>query len=238
MRHLLFLLSLLLANTTPAQPAPNSMPDSVQRIDEVIVKNPKNAAVLSYDTVYERLLRFRESKLDRVAFKVKVTPKNPNVQQSDIRVALVNDEKSLPVKVDLDGSVELPLREEFYKTNAELISNQPKGSLNVGVNINITWSGGREIAYAEVEETVRQLQWAGKDLLGWFGYMLFFPSITSVDIPVQYKAANGQRLDIVRDGRVIQTFSADEKGLLKFRLDRRWSDWQPTLVFSEVPPRD
>ena len=238
MRHLLFLLSLLLANTTLAQPAHNSMPDSVQRVDEVIVKNPKNAAVLSYDTVYERLLRFRESKLDRVAFKVKVTPKDPNVKQSDIRVALVNDEKSIPVKVDSEGHVELPFREEFYKTNAELMSNQPKGSLNVGVNINITWSGGKEIPYAEVEETVRQLQMAGKDLLGWFGYMLFFPSITSVDIPVQYKAANGQRLDIVKDGRVMQTFSADEKGLLKFRLDRRWSDSQPTLVFSEVPPRD
>ena len=226
--------SVLMMDMTHAS-TPNEA--TATRVEELIVRNPKNAAVTPYDPVYERLKRFRDSKLDRVEFVVKVKPNAPDVKQSDIRVSLVNDVQSLPLKLDGDGRIEIPMREDFYKTNAELLTNQPKGSLSTAITISVSWDGADEMPYAEVEETVRQLQLAGKDLLGWFGYMLFFPSVTSIDIPIQYKTPNRQRLDIVRDGKIIQSFVADDKGLLKFRLDRRWTEWQPVLRFSERPPK-
>jgi hypothetical protein len=156
---------------------------------------------------------------------------------SYIRIALVNDTQSVRVAIDADGRVELPVRPDRYKMNAEFRSNQPKGSLTSTITISVGWSGGSEIPYSEAGETVRQLETGAKDLLGWFGHMLFFPSITRVDIPIQYKTPNGERLDIVKGGKIIQTLTADEKGLLVFRLDRRWSEWQPKLVFSEAPPK-
>lgn len=226
--------SLFLIAVTPvhAQGAP-----ATARVEELVVRNPKNAAVTPYDAVYERLKRFRDSKLDRVSLVIRVTPSSQEVKQSDIRVSLVNDAQSLPLKLDVDGRIELPLREDFYKTNAELLTNQPKGTLSTSVTIGVSWDGADELPYAEVEETIRQLQMAGKDVLGWFGYMIFFPSVYSINIPIQYKTPNQQRMDVLRDGRVIQSFVADEKGLLKFRLDRRWTEWQPVLRFSERPPK-
>jgi Protein of unknown function (DUF2987) len=223
------------AVTAYAQSVEADSTQSAQVLEQVIVKIPKNAAVMPYDAVYERLKRFADSKLDRIKLEIKVHPKDSAISQSDIRVSLANDTQSIPIKIEADGRIELPLRPDFYKTGAEFMANQPKGTLETSVHIAPTWAGGKEVPYAEIEESVRQFQVAGRDVLGWLGYMLFFPSVHSIDIPVTYKTPNGQRLDIVKDGRVIQTFKADDKGLLKFRLDRRWSDWQPTLVFSEAP---
>ncbi len=220
-----------------ASPASAQVEPTTTRVEELVVRNPKNAAVTPYDAVYERMKRFRDSKLDRVSLDVRVKSNAPDIKQSDIRVSLVNDTQSLPLKLDIDGRIELPLREDFYKTNAELLTNQPKGTLSTSVTIGVSWDGADELPYAEVEETIRQLQMAGKDVLGWFGYMIFFPSVYSIDIPIQYKTPGQQRLDIVRDGKIIQSFVADEKGLLKFRLDRRWAEWQPVLRFSERPPK-
>ena len=209
----------------------------VERVEEVVVISPKNAAVMPYDSVYERLKRLQDSKIDRVALQIKVTTKDPKVKLSDVRVALVNDKLSIPIPIAPDGTVKLPLRADMYNTDAELRSNQPKGMIGGSISLGINWSIAGEIPYSEVEETVRQLQTAGKDVLGWLGYMLFFPSITNVDIPITYPQPNGQTLKVMKEGRAIQTFTADEKGVLTFRLDPRWKDWQPTLIFSHQPPK-
>ena len=207
------------------------------QFEEVIVKSPKNAAMMPYDDVYVRLKRMEESKLDRVRMQIKVTPKDESVKLADVRVAIVNDTTSLPVRLGADGTVTVPMRAELYKTDAEIRSNQPKGSLAASLTLAVAWSGGQEIPYYEIEETVRQLQTAGKDLLGWFGYMLFFPSLSNFEVPLQYPEPRGQTMRVVKDGKTLETFTADEKGLLKFKLKPGWAQLQPTLVFSEAPPK-
>lgn len=207
------------------------------QFEEVIVKSPKNAAMMPYDDVYVRLKRMEESKLDRVRMQIKVTPKDESVKLADVRVAIVNDTTSLPVRLGADGTVTVPMRAELYKTDAEIRSNQPKGSLSASLTLAVAWSGGQEIPYYEIEETVRQLQTAGKDLLGWFGYMLFFPSLSNFEVPLQYPEPRGQTMRVVKDGKTLETFTADEKGVLKFKLKPGWAQLQPTLVFSEPPPK-
>jgi hypothetical protein len=188
--------------------------------------------------VYERLKRFRDSKLDRVKLEVRVTPGDESIKQDEIRVALVNDAQSLPIKIAADGLIELPLKDELYKTDAEFRTNQPKGKMKGSLGIALIWSPTtHEVEYAEIEESIRQLEMAAKDVAGWILYTLFFPSLEKVDIPIRYPSANGQTLDIMKDGRVIKSFKADDKGVLTFRLDRRWREWQPKFVFSEIPSK-
>ena len=83
--------------------------------------------MMPYDDVYVRLKRMEESKLDRVRMQIKVTPKDESVKLADVRVAIVNDATSLPVRLGADGTVTVPMRAELYKTDAEIRSNQPKG---------------------------------------------------------------------------------------------------------------
>lgn len=228
----------ILAHSTDAfsQPALPASEPAAAPMETVIVKSAKNAAVMPYDEVYERLKRMQDSKLDRIRLQIKVAPARDDVKLADVRVAIVNDTASVNLPIAADGTIELPLRPDLYKTDAEIRSNQTKGSLKGSVTLGVGWDGGKEIAYAEVEETVRQFQRGGKDLMGWFAYLVFFPSFESFEVPVQYPNANGQTMKVMKDGRVIETYGADEKGLLKFRLKREWSTLQPTLVFSEALP--
>ena len=214
------------------EPATTSTP-----METVIVKSTKNAAVMPYDDVYERLKRMQDSKLDRIRLQIKVAPARDDIKLADVRVAIVNDNASVNLPIAADGTIELPLRPDLYRTDAEIRSNQTKGSLKGSITLGVGWDGSKEIAYAEVEETVRQFQRGGKDLMGWFAYLLFFPSFESFEVPVQYPKANGQTMKVMKDGRVIETYGADEKGLLKFRLKREWATLQPILVFSEAPPK-
>jgi hypothetical protein len=251
-RATIALLSLIVAAASFAQPATaptppttasappeiaNAEPRSPTVVDTVIVKNPKHAAVMPYDIAYERLKRMQDSKLDRVRLQIKITPKDDSVKLADVRAAIVNDTASVPLPIAKDGSIELPVRPDLYKTDAEIRTNQPKGSLSAGVSLGVGWPGGSEIAYADVEETVRQLQHAGKDLMGWFAYMVFFPSLTNFEVPIQFPVPRGQTMKVTKDGRVVETYTADDKGLLKFRLKREWEMLQPTLVFSEALPK-
>lgn len=205
------------------------------RVEPVIVNSPKNAAVMSYDAAYERLKRIEDSKLDRIRLHIKVLPKHDGLKLADIRVAIVNDKVSMNLPVAADGSIAVPLRAELYRADAEIRSNQVKGALGASIDFTVSWPGGSEIAYAEVEETVRQTQMAGKDLLGWFGYLLFFPSLANFEVPVQFPVPRGQTMRVM-NGRIVETYSADDKGLLKFKLKRDWKKMQPTLVFSEALP--
>jgi hypothetical protein len=226
-----------LAQTAPPMPAANADTTLPATLDTVIVKSPKNAAVMPYDAAYERLKRLQDSKLDRVRLQIKIETKQEGLKLSDVRVAIVNDSVSVQLPISAEGVIELPLRGDLYKTDAEIRSNQPKGALAGSVSLGIGWQGGNEISYADVEETVRQMQTAGKDVLGWLGYMLFFPALANFEVPVQFPVPRGQTMKVMKDGRVMETYTADERGLLKFRLKREWSTMQPTLVFSEVMPK-
>ena len=179
----------------------------------------------------------QDSKLDRVRLQIKVVPKQDGLSLADVRVAIVNDKASVNLSIAADGTIDLPLRADLYQTDAEIRSNQIKGALGGSIEFAVSWPSGSEISYAEVEETVRQTQMAGKDLMGWVGYLLFFPSLANFEVPVQFPVPRAQTMKVMKDGRVIETYSADDKGLLKFRLKRDWEKLQPTLVFSEALPK-
>lgn len=230
------LIALALSPPAKAQSA-SEQTALVTQVETVIVKSPKNAAMMPYDDVYERLKRMQDSKLDRIRLQIKISPARDDLKLSDVRIAIVNDNASVNLRIAADGLIDLPLRSDLYKTEAEIRSNLPKGSLRASITLGVGWDGGREIAYADVEETVRQFQRGGKDLMGWFAYLVFFPSFESFEVPVQYPKANGQTMTVMKDGRVLETYGVDDKGLLKFRLKREWAALQPTLVFSEAPPK-
>ncbi len=67
--------------------------------------------------------------------------------------------------------------------------------------------------------------------------MLFFPSLANFEVPVQFPVPRAQTIKVIKDGRVIETHSADDKGLRKFKLKRDLEKLQPTLIFSDALPK-
>ena len=102
-----------LAQTAPPMPAANATNADAAlpaTLDTVIVKSPKNAAVMPYDGAYERLKRLQDSKLDRVRLQIKIETKQEGLKLSDVRVAIVNDSVSVQLPISAEGVIELPLR--------------------------------------------------------------------------------------------------------------------------------
>jgi hypothetical protein len=59
------------------------------------------------------------------------------VKSADIELFLDVPDKPLILVVDQDGFVEVPNTEELYEANPDLVSNQPRGSMNIFVDLEV-----------------------------------------------------------------------------------------------------
>ena len=74
-------------------------------MEAIIVKSAKNAAVMPYDDVYERLKRMQDSKLDRIRLQIKIAPARDDIKLADVRIAIVNDNASVNLPIAADGTI-------------------------------------------------------------------------------------------------------------------------------------
>ena len=78
-----FLVSLTFTSAASAQSATSDGPLATS-IETVIVKSPKNAAMMPYDDVYERLKRMQDSKLDRIRLQIKIAPARDDIDRKSV----------------------------------------------------------------------------------------------------------------------------------------------------------
>lgn len=90
---------------------------------------------------YAHLLRIAQSdaraKAEAKSYKLRIQSRNPNVTPKDIELYLDIKDAPLVLVVDNDGFVEVPHNEGLVKSNPDLVANQPKGSLNIFVDLEV-----------------------------------------------------------------------------------------------------
>lgn len=90
---------------------------------------------------YAQLLRIAQSdakaKQDAASYKLRIQSRNPNVKPADIELFLDVKDKPLILVVDNDGFVEVPHTKELVEANPDLVANQPRGSLNIFVDLEV-----------------------------------------------------------------------------------------------------
>lgn len=90
---------------------------------------------------YTHLLRIAQSdaraKPDAASYKLRIQSRNPNVEPKDIKLFLDIKDKPLALVVDNDGFVEVPHRPDLVEGNPDLVANQPRGSLNIFVDLEV-----------------------------------------------------------------------------------------------------
>ncbi|MDF1740502.1 MAG: hypothetical protein P1U86_15180 [Verrucomicrobiales bacterium] len=90
---------------------------------------------------YQQLLKIAQSdmkaKSNAETYKLRIKSRIPNVKFEDIKLYL--DIKDAPVLlfVDNDGFVEIPNKQEYIDANPDLVANQPRGSLNIFVDLEV-----------------------------------------------------------------------------------------------------
>lgn len=72
--------------------------------------------------------------------KFTVTSKLPTVKPADIQLILKSGDEMHRIAVDEDGSCTLPVDDRWFRTDAVLIANQPKGSMELKIGFVVVFS--------------------------------------------------------------------------------------------------
>ena len=90
---------------------------------------------------YQQLIKIAQSdaRSDPNAdeYRLRIQSRNQAVQSGDIELFLNLEDGPLVLVVDNDGYVTVPYQKELLEANPDLIANQPKGSLNIYVDLEV-----------------------------------------------------------------------------------------------------
>lgn len=151
--------------TEPAAGTP-AAPASAPAAPETLSGRP-----LAYNDLarlpYQQLLRIAQSdaraKADAKSYKLRIQSRNPQVKPGDIELFLDIKDKPLVLVVDNDGFLEVPNSPELIEANPDLVANQPRGSLNIFVDLEVPRVSPPEIkdgkvAYQELFRPLVEIQ--------------------------------------------------------------------------------
>lgn len=121
-------------------PAPTEAGDAPVAPAETLSGRPlrfKDLARLPYAQLIRIAQSDAKSKPDAESYKLRIQSRNPNVMAKDIELYLDVKDKPLVLPVDNDGFVEVPHTPELIEANPDLVANQPRGSLNIFVELEV-----------------------------------------------------------------------------------------------------
>lgn len=154
---------------------------------------------------YAHLLRIAQSdaraKADAKSYKLRIQSRNANVTPKDIELFLDVKDAPLVLVVDNDGFVEVPHNEDLISKNPDLVANQPRGSLNIFVELEVPKVSPPQIkdgkvAYQELFRPLVEIQTEMRKVdptFGLSGQQQFVLEIETGEEPIKITRAFGAR---------------------------------------------
>jgi hypothetical protein len=120
-----------------------------------------------YKDLYTPLSRARAADPEhRLDIRYRVRPKNPDVRVADVELKIVAKGVETPLPIGPEGTFELPLDAEWAKSDAELVTNQPKRKLQIDMSVTFATPASAELRYAELMRSVPVMNQALKAYAG------------------------------------------------------------------------
>lgn len=129
----------LASQDSQAVPAAASAPAAGQELETLSGKplDYTNRARLPY----QQLIRIAQSdarnKEEDKSYRLRIQSRSESVKSKDIELYLDLKDAPLVLVVDNDGFVEVPHRPDLLEANPDLVANQPRGSLNIFVDLEV-----------------------------------------------------------------------------------------------------
>lgn len=143
----------------PAQEVPAETPETLsgRPLDY------NNLARLPYQQLIKIAQSDARSDPNADEYRLRIQSRNQAVQSGDIELFLNLEDGPLVLVVDNDGYVTVPYQKELLEANPDLIANQPKGSLNIYVDLEVPKVSPPEIkdgkvAYQELFRPLVEIQ--------------------------------------------------------------------------------
>jgi hypothetical protein len=102
---------------------------------------------------------------------------------ADLRVEVVVDGKAVPVPVDPDGRMHLPVRQDWVDAGARLRVNQPKGKVLLGYHFKARNPPGTRMRYARLAESAEVMARGIREEAGLLGFLAPKPRALDIRFP-------------------------------------------------------
>lgn len=154
---------------------------------------------------YSQLIKIAQSDArnspDAESYKLRIQSRNAAVKSSDIELFLDMEDGPVVLVVDNDSFVEIPNRKDLHDANPDLVANQPRGSLNIFVDLEVPKVSPPKIVEGKVEyrELFRPLVEIQKEMrkvdptFGLTGQQQFVLEIETGEEPVKITRELGAR---------------------------------------------
>lgn len=161
-----------------------------------------------------------------VAQWLTVTSSRPGIKAADIDMAVASRDGRVPIKLQENGTFTLPERPEWLQENPKIITNQPKGSMQLSVQRRGDFTfAGKPYPYAEL---VSPLVWAremAREMEAGTG-LRTNPLYTTVS----FKLPTAEDVILIeRQGAEPQVLKPDDKGVCRLVWDAALLRQNPTV---------
>lgn len=144
----------------------------------------------------------------------RVSSRLQQVRPEQIQIWIEAASGRIDVPIDRDGRARFPLTEQLLQENPWVRSNQPQGSLQLQLSLEVYLPETKQVGYAEIWQDIEQAQ-AALDRLG--------PEyVGSQVVGIEYQFLDGPG-QVLLSGRNIElSLLADQHGRVMLRRDPDW----------------
>jgi len=189
----------------------------------------QDKAVLPYSLVSKYLVMFQSLEaLDRVVPGIMIVSTNPAVAPQNIQFRVLTDDGWQTFNPDESGNIEIPYRPEW--ADLVLVSNQPKGTLQLGVGFSARPPATTQTTYQELMSLVPQFEQALDALAKMQGSQAPKVKGLTVQLPEDSNASVH-----IQSKKGPQNLKAYTTGIVVIKYDEALWQENPAVEFDEMP---
>lgn len=151
-----------------------------EQLDRVTVQLQKDPAIMPYGRINELLglLQRHGQGLFRLEFKL--TPADPTKPLGKVQMALQHADRYIPIVPNAEHVFDLPVLPQEQAREADLATNQPKGSLGMRATLRLT-TPPEQLDMAQVRRIMKTAHTVRSEVLPWY-LRMFFPQVLGVRV--------------------------------------------------------
>lgn len=190
----------------------------------------QDSGSLPYATVDENIRRVVGEDAGKVAVRLFVACRKAGVKPSEITLKI--DSKTAPktLQVGADSAIyDFPITEELRKENPPVVSNQPKGMIDLSVEIGLIVPDTTTVSYQTLVKGLAQLNETTKKSTGIQGA----PILNATKLAIHFSSPDATVTAPGKSGS--ETLKADGRGVVFLPLDAALAKEGATVTFSAKP---
>jgi hypothetical protein len=153
-------------------------------------------------------------------FSFKATPmQGQKALPPEFRLQIkLKDGQLLPVAIHPDGTVDMPIRQDWADSGVVLQSNQPKGVVMVAMNLDARTPPGTKMSYAQLTESLPILERGISEYAGFMSFMA--PDVKA--LVLKFDQPGHTAVLTLPDGKK-KRWTADAKGRIELPWEPKWA---------------